>query len=98
IKGAIGVSPRATRTPATNITITSMPSDWRHQVFDIVSNFGEHTDNTLDATSTKPYVGGTLYVAWTDGRTGVPQPYAAHLPASSEPPRGATACPPAGRN
>jgi len=82
IKGAIGVSPRATRTPATNITITSMPSDWRHQVFDIVSNFGEHTDNTLDATSTKPYVGGTLYVAWTDGRTGVPQPYAAHLPAS----------------
>jgi hypothetical protein len=81
IKGAIGVSPRATRAPATNITITSVPSDWRHQVFDIFTNFGEHTDNALDATSTKPYVGSTLYVAWTDGRTGVPQPFAAHLPA-----------------
>jgi hypothetical protein len=46
-----------------------------------VPDFGDYTDNALTATGSKPYVGGTLYVAWSDGRTGVPQPFAAHLPA-----------------
>ncbi len=81
VNAALGVSPRAASTPGSNITITSVASDWDHQSFDIVPNFGDYTDNALAATSSKPYVGGTLYVAWSDGRTGVPQPFAAHLPA-----------------
>jgi hypothetical protein len=81
VKGAIGVSPRATSSPATNITITNVPSNWDNQTYFIPPDFGDSTDNALDVTSTKPYVGSTLYVAWTDGRTGVPQPFEAHLPA-----------------
>ena len=81
VNAALGVSPRATSTPHTNTTITNMSSDWGHQNFDIVPNFGDYTDNALTATSSKPYVGSTLYVAWTDGRTGVPQPFEAHLAA-----------------
>ena len=81
VKAALGVSPRAAHTPGANKTITSVASDWAHQSFSILPNFGDYTDNALTATGTMPYVGGTLYVAWTDGRTGVPQPFAAHLPA-----------------
>ena len=81
LNAALGVSPRATSTPRTNTIITTMSSDWGHQSFDIVPNFGDYTDNALTATGSKPYVGRTLYVAWTDGRTGVPQPFEAHLPA-----------------
>ena len=81
VKGTIGVSPRATSTPATNITITSVACDWRHQAFDVLSNFGERTDNALDATSTNGMWaarcmshGPTAGPAW-------PQPFAARLPA-----------------
>jgi len=34
----------------------------------------------LTTTGTPPYVGRTLYVAWSDGRFRVPQPFEAHLP------------------
>jgi hypothetical protein len=81
VKAALGVSPRATATPHANVTITSVASNWDHQSYNFIPDFGTYTDNALDATSTKPYVGSTLYVAWTDGRTGVPQPFEAHLPA-----------------
>jgi hypothetical protein len=81
VSAALGVSPRATRPPTTNITITNVASNWDHQTYDFPPNFGDYTDNTLNATERKPYVGNTFYVAWTDGRTGVPQPYEAHLPA-----------------
>jgi hypothetical protein len=81
VKAAIGVNPRAISAPRSNVTITSVASNWDHQTYDFIPNFGEYTDNTLNATTTKPYVGDILYVAWTDGRTGVPQPFEAHLPA-----------------
>src|SRR5262249_56715526 len=48
-KGNICVSPRATTTPATNITITSLACDRRHQAFDVPSHFGGRTHNALDA-------------------------------------------------
>jgi hypothetical protein len=82
VKAALGVSPRATSTPHTNIVITSVASNWDHQSYDFPPNFGDYTDNALAVTGHKPYLSGTLYVAWTDGRTGVPQPFEAHLPAS----------------
>jgi hypothetical protein len=52
---------------------------WDHQSYDFPPDFGDYTDNVLTTTGSKPYVGHTLYIAWTDGRTGVPQPYEAHL-------------------
>jgi hypothetical protein len=81
VRAALGVRPRTAHTPSSNIPVTTVASDWDHQSFDIVPNFGDYTDNTLNATSRKPYVGSTFYIAWTDGRTGVPQPFEAHLPA-----------------
>jgi hypothetical protein len=81
VKAALGVRPQATRTPATNITITNVPPNWDHQTYDFIPDFGDYTDNALNATGSKPYAGATLYIAWTDGRLGVPQPFEAHLPA-----------------
>jgi hypothetical protein len=80
VMAALGVRPRATTTPAANPAVTNVASDWDHQSFDLLPDFGDYTDNALVVTGSRPYVGDTLYVAWTDGRTGVPQPFAAHLP------------------
>jgi hypothetical protein len=74
-----GVSPRTTATPGSHSTITSVTSDWNSDSSDISPNFGDYTDNVLVATGTAPYVGSTLYVAWSDGRLGLPQPFEAHL-------------------
>jgi hypothetical protein len=32
-------------------------------------------------TGSAPYLGHTWYVAWSDGRLGIPRPFEAHLPA-----------------
>jgi len=80
VVGAIGVSPAATRTPA-NVTITNRPSNWLTTNSDINPNFGDYTDAVLSATGSWPFVGRRLYVAWSDGRIGVPQPFEAHLSA-----------------
>jgi hypothetical protein len=79
VTAVTGVSPRTTVTPGTDTTVTSATSNWDNDSSDIVPNFGDYTDNVLIATGTAPYVGGTLYVAWSDGRLGLPQPYEAHL-------------------
>jgi hypothetical protein len=81
VMAALGVRPRATTTPAANPAVTNVASDWDHQTYDLLPDFGDYTDNALNVTGSRPYVGDTLYVAWTDGRTGVPQPFAARLPA-----------------
>ncbi len=81
VRAALGVSPRAASTPRSSITITNVASNWDHQNYDFIPDFGDYTDNALTTTGSKPYVGSTLYVAWTDGRTGVPQPFEAHIPA-----------------
>jgi len=78
VRAAIGVNPAATRTPS-NITITSRTSNWLINNSDIVPNFGDYTDDVVSVTGHWPFVGRTLYVAWSDGRTGVPQPFMAHL-------------------
>ena len=79
VTAVIGVSPRATATPASATTITTATSDWDNDSSDITPNFGDYTDNALVASGTAPYVGSTLYVAWSDGRLGLPQPFEAHL-------------------
>jgi len=80
VLAAIGVSPRATATPG-NIAITNVASDWDHDSSLIVPNFGDYIDASVGVTGSWPYVGGTLYIAWSDGRLGIPQPFSAHLPA-----------------
>jgi hypothetical protein len=79
VTAVTGVSPRTTARPGSHVTITSGTSDWNSVSSDIVPNFGDYTDNVLVSTGTAPYVGSTLYVAWSDGRLGLPQPFEAHL-------------------
>jgi hypothetical protein len=79
VTAVTGVSPVTAATPGSHTTITSATSNWSSVSSDIVPNFGDYTDNVLVAKGTAPYVGSTLYVAWSDGRLGLPQPFEAHL-------------------
>jgi hypothetical protein len=80
VKAAIGVNPTATATPR-NVFITNKTSDWLVNNSDIVPNFGDYIDAVVSVTNHWPFVGRTLHVAWSDGRSGVPQPFAAHMSA-----------------
>ncbi|HLK32409.1 MAG TPA: hypothetical protein VKT29_04925 [Terriglobales bacterium] len=76
---AVGVDPTSSASPA-NSRISNVTSDWNAVSSDIVPNFGDYTDNYVIATPTSPYTGLTLFVAWADGRLGVPNPFEAHVP------------------
>ena len=76
---ALGVDPKTTSTPASNIRITNVSSDWVGVSSDIVPNFGDYTDNYVGAIGTAPFSNETLFAAWSDGRKGVPQPFEAHV-------------------
>ncbi len=78
VKAATGVNPAATATPR-NITITNKASNWLVNNSDIVPNFGDYIDAVVSATGSWPFVGRTFYVAWSDGRSGVPQPFEARI-------------------
>ena len=80
VVAAIGVDPRTLTAPASNTLITSVASNWDNAVSDINPNFGDYTDDSLAVTGSPPYVGSTLYIAWSDSRIGEPQPFEAHLP------------------
>ena len=80
VDAVLGVNPLTTSTPASSVRITTVPSDWLAATSLIGPNFGDYIDDALVTTGTPPYVGNTLYVAWSDGRFGVPQPFEAHLP------------------
>jgi hypothetical protein len=71
IFGVINVNPRTPNTP-TNYRFSNVSSDWLATSSAIVPNFGDYTDNFLSDLN-------VLYVAWSDGRTGVPQPEEAHV-------------------
>ena len=80
VYAAIGINPRATTAPTSDFLITGEASNWDNAISDINPNFGDYTDDSVAVTGTAPYIGSTLYIAWSDGRTGVPQPFEAHLP------------------
>ncbi|MDR2983719.1 MAG: hypothetical protein LBV34_02655 [Nocardiopsaceae bacterium] len=80
VKAATGVNPATRRTPR-NITITNRATNWIINNSDINPNFGDYTDAVVSVTGRPPFVGRTLYIAWSDGRSGVPQPFEAHIPA-----------------
>ena len=75
---AIDVSPTTTSSPASNVLVTTAPSAWSFVSADSVPNFGDYTDNYIQAQSAAPYTTEQLFVAWTDGRLGDPQPFSAN--------------------
>ena len=72
VNASLKVDPRTTTTPTrSDTTITTGPSDWNAVSSVIVPNFGDYTDNY--------FVGSMLYVGWSDGRLGFPQPFEDHV-------------------
>ncbi len=74
---AVTINPRATGPASHNTLITTGPTDWSATSSDIVPNFGDYTDNYAAMAP-----GGNdtkLYVAWSDGRIGEPQPFEGHV-------------------
>lgn len=78
VLAATGISPVTTVTPP-NVQVTSALSNWDNDSSLIIPNFGDYTDAAIGVTGSWPYVGHTMYVAWSDGRLGIPQPFEAHL-------------------
>ena len=77
VDALINLNPRTTG-PGSKIRVTNVPSAWIDTSSDIQPNFGDYTDNYVQAISQAPYYNDTLYVAWSDGRLGFPQPFEAH--------------------
>jgi hypothetical protein len=77
VDALINLSPTTTG-PGSRTRITNVPSSWDNVSSDIIPNFGDYTDNYVQAVSSSPFYNDTLYVAWSDGRLGVPQPFEAH--------------------
>ena len=77
VDALINLNPRTTG-PGSKIRVTNVPSAWIDTSSDIQPNFGDYTDNYVQAISSAPFYDDTLYVAWSDGRLGVPQPFEAH--------------------
>jgi hypothetical protein len=74
VYAAIDLSPKATGTPG-NVKVTTGPSNWLNVSSDIIPNFGDYTDNYVNAIASAPFTEQTLSVAWADGRLGDPQPF-----------------------
>jgi hypothetical protein len=74
VSAALALNPTTTHTPARNTLVTTGPTDWNGVSSLIIPNFGDYTDNYIIANSEN------AYIAWSDGRLGVPQPFNAHNP------------------
>ncbi len=72
VYGALNVNPTTFTTPGSNVRITNESTDWLATFSEIIPNFGDYTDNFVSASN-------TLFVSWSDGRSGVPQPFEAHV-------------------
>jgi hypothetical protein len=91
VYAALALDPRALTTPTKNTLVTSAPTNWLNVSSDIDPNFGDYTDSYVKATANSPYTGSTLYAAWSDGRLGFPQPFAASVATSQAQRHSATA-------
>lgn len=74
IYAALGVDPTTMSTPTSNVRVTNVATDWLSVGSIIVPNFGDYTDNFINISGTT----STMFVAWSDGRYNIPQPFAAH--------------------
>ncbi len=77
VDAVLNLNPRTTG-PGSRTRVTNVPSAWIDTSSDIIPNFGDYTDNYVQAISQAPYYNDTLYVAWSDGRLGFPQPFEAN--------------------
>lgn len=66
---AVSLSPTAT-SPSKEVTITTASSNWLGVTSNLVPNFGDYTDVYVVVSSQV-----TAYFAWSDGRSGDPQPF-----------------------
>lgn len=78
VMAALQFDPRTEDTPK-NVRVTTQPTGWHDMSSDIIPNVGDYTDNYVIATATAPYTGQSLFVSWSDGRLGLPQPFMARL-------------------
>ncbi len=77
VYGAFDFSPRLTHTPS-NTRVTNVGTSWFGTSSDIVPNFGDYTDNHVKESRFSPtYTRTSLFVSWSDGRIGEPQPFSA---------------------
>ena len=76
VDAVLNLNPRTT-VPGSRTRVTNVPSAWIDTSSDIIPNFGDYTDNYVQAISQAPYYNDVLYVAWSDGRLGFPQPFEA---------------------
>ena len=74
VYAALGVDPTTASTPASNVRVTNVASDWLSVGSIINPNFGDYTDDFIRVSGTT----STMFVAWSDGRFNIPQPFAAH--------------------
>jgi hypothetical protein len=78
VYAAVAVSPLITSTPNSNQRVTDTSSDWNSVSSDITPNFGDYTDNYVSPCVSVPD-DDPLFVAWSDGRLNVPQPFESHV-------------------
>lgn len=74
---ALGVDPRTTSTPSSNTQVTNVSSNWLSASSDIIPNFGDYTDNYVEAAAGGG-ITSRIFAAWSDGRINDPQPFIAH--------------------
>ena len=74
---AVEISPLITSTPKFNQRVTNVSSNWLAASSDIIPNFGDYTDNYVFVAPASA-TGAMLFVAWSDGRLNVPQPFESH--------------------
>jgi hypothetical protein len=75
VYAATGLDPRIESTPKSNTRVTDFSADWLAASSLIVPNFGDYTDNFVVPVPKGGASGGRLFVAWSDGRINVPQPF-----------------------
>jgi hypothetical protein len=76
VYASLGVTPGGVVQP--NMKVTTVGSHWSAASSDIIPNFGDYTDNYIAVNDNGP-TAHRVWVAWSDGRTGVPQPENATL-------------------
>ena len=69
------LDPRVESTPKSNTRVTDFSANWLAVSSIIVPNFGDYTDNFVVPVPKGGASGGRLFVAWSDGRINVPQPF-----------------------
>lgn len=77
VYAALQVNPRTKTAQSGNTRVTTAATNWLAVSSDINPNFGDYTDAYVVATTSGLYTGKKIYVAWSDGRLGVPQPFEA---------------------